>query len=176
MIREKMLKRLSGIDYLELWPSDEWGDIGFTERRIWLNRSGYGYIACDEPDVYYKIPPIPDQKWRDIRDKLIKKQLTRDDIQGTVLSKLDYAIGDDLNEDFKGLLLLPEDMGKYFYCSVTLDGNMFYNTEEEIFADIKRDECDVLWADLPDSDLEEWINRLESIPKGFESFCELIAE
>lgn len=176
MTREKMLNKLGEIDYLELWPSDDWSDIGFTERRIWLNRSGYGYIACDEPDVYYKISKVPAHKWHMIRDKLARKQLTIDDIQGTSLSKLDYAFSDDLNEDLKGLLLLPETMDEYFFCAVTLDGNIFYNTEAEILEDIKRDECDVFWTDLLDSELEKWVNRLKSIPMGFESFCDLVDE
>ncbi len=174
MTREEMLKELSKIDYLELWPSDDWDDVGFTERRIWLNNSGYGYIACDEPDIYYKITRLPDQKWRMIREKIIARRLEHEDIQETVLSKLDLNMSEDLNEDLKGLLLLPDSIGEYFYCAVMFDENLFFNTEMELLESIKRTDCDVYWSDLSDDELQEWVNRLELICPGLDSFCDLI--
>ena len=40
--RKKMIQKLSSIPYAELWPGNDWDDIGFTESRIWVNGKGYG--------------------------------------------------------------------------------------------------------------------------------------
>lgn len=178
MTRDEMLRRLSKIDYTEIWPDDDWKDIGYTELQIWLNGNRYGYFAHDEQSNCYKLAKIPDQKWRTIREKLLNKQLTIDDVQGTSLTTLyiikEYDPNDqyDLNEELKELLKLPKSLGEFFYCAEFLGDYQFYNSEEEIYESIKRDDCHTKWIELNDDELAEWIKRLESIDMGIGFICE----
>lgn len=43
MKRKAMLALLADLPFAMIWP-DSWEDIGFTEREIWVNGKGYGYI------------------------------------------------------------------------------------------------------------------------------------
>ena len=48
-----MLNKLQGIGFAFIDPASGWEDIGFTERVIWVNAAGYGWVACDEPNTFY---------------------------------------------------------------------------------------------------------------------------
>ena len=139
MTRDEMLKRLSKIDYTEIWPDDDWNDIGYTELQIWLNENGYGYFRHDEQYNCYKLAGIPDPEWGMIREKISEKKLLIDDVQGTSLTNLyiikEYDPDDqyDLNVELKELLNLPKSLGEFFYCAEMSGDYYFYNTEEEIY-------------------------------------------
>ena len=49
MTRDEMIQKLASVSFCLIDPSSDWKDIGFTEREIWVNAKGYGYIMCDEP-------------------------------------------------------------------------------------------------------------------------------
>ena len=172
MSRDVMLNRLSKIEYTEIWPDDDWEDIGYTELQIWLNGNGYGYFRHDEQANCYKLNRITDQKWSIIRKKLSNNNLSIDDVKETALAKLyiieEYNPDDqiDLNDILRELLMLPETLGEYFYCAEFSGDYHFYNTENEIYERIKRNDCDIKWDDLNDDELAEWIKRLESIEMG----------
>ena len=48
MTREKMLEILGNLPFMYIDPEGGWKDVGFTEREIWINSKGYGYVMCDE--------------------------------------------------------------------------------------------------------------------------------
>ncbi len=170
--RDEMISRLSKIDYTEIWPDDDWKDIGYTELQIWINGNGYGYFGHDDQANCYKLTRIPDQKWSIIRKKLSNNSLCIDDVKDTSLTKFyiieEYDPNDqnDLNEVLRELLMLPETLGEFFYCAEFFGEYHFFNTENEIYESIKRDDCDIKWTDLNDDILAEWIKRLESIEMG----------
>lgn len=180
MTRAEMLNRLSKIEYTEIWPHDDWKDIGYTELQIWVNGNGYGYFCHDEQSICYKLDRIPDQKWEIIQKKIAENKLTIDDVQGTSLTNLyiikeyDPDVPCDLNEMLNELITLPKSLGEFFYCADTFGDYRFYNTENEIYESIKRDDCDTKWDELNDDELAEWIMRLESIDLGitfFDGWC-----
>ncbi len=178
MTRAEMLNRLSKVEYTELWPEDDWEDVNGTELQIWINGNGYGFFNHDDQIYCYKLAGVPDQKWKDIREKLKDRKLSIDDVQGTSITKLGffevYDPSDpcDLNELLKGLLLLPDSLGEFFYCADTFDDYHFFDTEEETYEYVKRDECDTKWEELADDELAEWIKRLETIDMGIGFFDE----
>ncbi len=178
MTRAEMLKRLSKVEYTELWPEYEWEDVNGTELQIWINGNGYGFFTHDDQAYCYRLAGIPDHKWKTIREKLQDNKLSFDDVQGTSLTKLgiceDYDPSNpwDLNEPLKDLLSLPGSLGEFFYCADAFDDYHFFNTEEEIYEYVKRDECDTKWEELNDDELAEWIKRLEKIDMGIDFFDE----
>lgn len=175
MTRVEMINRLSKVEYTEIWPKDDWKDIGYTELPIWLNGNGYGYFGHDDQSICYKLSGIPDPKWRLIREKISENKLSIEDVQGTSLTALyiieEYDPDYDLNELLKELLILPESLGKFFYCVETCGDYCFFNTEEEAYDSVKRDECYTKWEELNDDELAEWVERLESIKTGIEFIC-----
>ena len=120
MTRESMLNILSQVSFNVLWPDDSWEDLDFTESPIWINNKGYGYYACDEPNVYYRVSRIPDDKWKQIRQKLTEGTLSSDDLKGTSLANTYFSEWLDepgACERFSSLLELPERLENDFYCA-----------------------------------------------------------
>ena len=104
MTRTDMLKALSCVPFVLIDPLSEWEDIGFTERPIWVNSKGYGYIMCDEPCSSCEVDGVPLEKWKTIHQKLADGSLQLEDIEGTSLSDLLEEITHgyfDKDEDYR---------------------------------------------------------------------------
>ena len=167
MTREEMLDILHDVRFALIWPPSSWEDIGFTEREIWVNSKGYGYIMCDEPTYRGEVPGVEQAKWTSIRKKLMAKALTFEDLKGTSLIELldivtfnEYCEDDDPCDYLEGLLDLPDDQLGCIYFLQTFDGWEFFDSEEVRDNMLERDECDYEWDELSDEMLAEWINRL----------------
>ena len=168
MSREELLKWLHNLPFNYIWPSSDWDDIGFTERPIWINSKGYGYLACDDPsEVCWEGSGVPLEKWSSIRDKLSKGKLLYSDIQGTSLVDLMSEIvwealelDSNINDYLEGLLGLPDKELNTLYAMNSWDGWGFFSTEEEFKNAYERDWCDIAWDELKDDDLLEWHRRL----------------
>ena len=168
MLREEMLNKLHTLDFQYIDPPSDWEDIGFTERPIWVNSKGYGYLSCDDPsDNYWVGKGIEQEKWETIRKKLANGTLQFEDIEDTILKELlDVVSYGEFYEDadpceyLDGLLELPADHLNQIYCMDSLDGWRYYSTEEEFNKAYGRDEYDYAWDELTDDVLVCWINRL----------------
>ena len=169
MTREKMLEILSDLPFAMIWPGS-WDDIGFTEREIWVNNQGYGYIMCDEPTGRWDGPGLTETEWASIQTKLEDENISYTDIIGTsiadLLSSFGYEEG-DLDEDeeylfdlLKGLLTLERGPCGHLYAIQTDDGPMFFDSEEAFNKAYERDWADESWDDMSDDLLAEWIDRL----------------
>ena len=168
MTREEMLNKLATLNFKYIDPSSEWEDIGFTERPIWINSKGYGYLACDDPsDNYYECPGIEQEKWNSIRTKLAEGTLQYDDIDGTsAVDLLDIVSSGDFDEDknlcdyLMKLLTLPENAIEKIYCIQDYDDWVYFSSEGEFKKAYERDEVDYAWDELDEEILVQWINRL----------------
>ena len=169
MTREKKLDILSNIKFELIDPLSEWEDIGFTEREIWVNSKGYGYISCDEPTAWCEVPKINEYQWNNIIKKLSNSSLQMSDIEGTsienIIEELSYNEIDDDNlcDYLQGLLGLSNRKIDSIYCMDSIDGWQFFATEAEFKKAFERDDCDYAWTDLDDDTLECWINRLTDL-------------
>lgn len=167
MTRKEMLDILHSVEFELIDPPSSWKDIGFTEREIWVNSKGYGYIMCDEPTYRGEVPGVDKEKWMIIRNKLRDKTLAFKDVEGTSLIELleeisfgEYCEDDDLSDYLEGLLELPETQLDCIFFLQTFDGWEFFESEETWENAFERDWCDVEWEELDDEMLAEWINRL----------------
>lgn len=168
MTREEMLHKLSTVKFEYIDPPSEWDDIGFTERPIWVNAYGYGYLSCDDPsDNCWDGQGIEQEKWKNIRKKLAEGTLQFEDVRDTSLKELlDIVSYGEFYEDadpceyLEGLLDLPDDCIEHIYCMDSLDGWNYYSTEEEFNEAYERNEYDYAWEELTDEALVSWINRL----------------
>ena len=168
MLREEMLNKLHTLDFQYIDPPSDWKDIGFTERPIWVNSKGYGYLSCDDPsDNYWVGKGIEQEKWETIRKKLANGTLQFEDIEDTILKELlDVVSYGEFYEDadpceyLDGLLELPAGHLDQIYCMDSLDGWRYYSTEEEFNKAYGRDEYDYAWDELADDVLACWIDRL----------------
>lgn len=168
MTREEMLKKLSTVEFEYIDPPSDWEDIGFTERPIWVNSKGYGYMSCDDPsNACWDGQGIEQEKWSIIRKKLAEGTLEFEDVKGTILEELlDVVSYGEFYEDadpceyLEGLLALPENQLEHIYCMDSFDGWSFYSTEEAFDEAYKRDEYDYAWEELTDKALTCWISRL----------------
>ena len=170
MTREEMIKKLNTVEFNIFSPPDEWEDIGFTEREIWVNSKGYGYIACDEPTAWWCCSEICDEKWNSIRRKLENRTLTLKDIEGTSLMDMvgDFFCGEVDEEDEKlcdilnGFNDLPEKRFDKLFCMDTFDDFLFFTNEEDFRKAYERDWCDYTWDELDNESLACWIDRIFS--------------
>lgn len=172
MTRTEMLHALSCVPFALIDPLSEWEDIGFTERPIWVNSKGYGYIMCDEPCSSCEVDGVPLEKWKTIRQKLADGSLKLEDIEGTSLSDLLVEIThgyfdkdeDDLCEVLGGLAELPSEQLECIYGVESDEGWQFFSTQEEFNEAHERDWADVTWEELDDEMLAEWLDRLSTEP------------
>lgn len=165
-----MLSSLEKLPFALIWPGN-WDDLGFTEREIWINNMGYGYIMCDEPTQRWKGQGLGKEKWIDVKAKILDESLTYHDIQGTSLEDmlnaiyLDYCDFDDqeqLCRDLSDLASTDFPEG-YFYAMETLDGTLYFDSEDDFKAAFVRDWADEYWETMNDELLAEWIERLSVI-------------
>ena len=168
MTREEMLQKLHFVPFTLIDPAREWEDIGFTERDIWVNSKGYGWISCDEPIAWCEVLCPEFDKWISIREKLSRGELSLEDIEQTELSDLlneitygDFDEDSDEPGDYLGdLLELPAEQFQRIYGMDTVEGWQFFASEESFKKAYERDWCHVTWDELSDEMLAEWIERL----------------
>ena len=167
MTRGSMLNILSQVSFNVLWPDDSWEDLDFTESPIWINNKGYGYYACDEPNVYYRVSRIPDDKWKQIRQKLTEGTLSSDDLKGTSLANTYFSEWLDepgACERFSSLLELPERLENDFYCAeIYADEVGAFLTAEKLAVALSEvhDNYAVRWEELSDDMLSVWVKRIK---------------
>lgn len=167
MNREKLLAILSDLPFTMIWPGN-WDDIGFTERPIWVNAKGYGYIKCDEPCASIEVDGLPLEKWREVLTKLNNDTLQMSDIKETsladLLHKVTYGYFDEdehsLCDVLQGLLQLSDEKLDRIFGLESIDGWQFFSSEEKFNGIYERDWADEYWSDLEDDMLYEWIDRL----------------
>lgn len=171
MNREKMLNLLSVLPYTLIWPGN-WDDVLGTERELWINDLGYGYIMCDEPTAHWEGSVLDKESWLPLKEKIENHTIQYIDIKGTPLEKLleellcdDYCKESDQNllVILKGLLKLKNGPCGTFYALSTFDIEpLFFDSETEFKSNFEKDYADEYWEDMDDTMLEEWINRLSS--------------
>ena len=167
MTREEMLDALGKLKFALIWPG-RWEDVGFTEREIWINGLGYGYIMYDEPTQHWEGPGLGKDKWPRIKEKILNKTLTYEDIAGTTIADcLDtinygYEYYDDQEKLLADLyeLALTDYPEGCFYAMATIDGIKFFGVEEEFKKFFEREWADKYWEEMSDDLLAEWIDRL----------------
>lgn len=172
MTRADMLKALSCVPFTLIDPLSEWEDVGFTERPIWVNSKGYGYIMCDEPCSSCEVDGVPLKKWETIHQKLADGSLQLEDLEGTslpgLLEEITYGCfdedEDDLCEVLSGLVELPSEQLERIYGVQSDDGWQFFSTQEEFTRAYERDWADVTWEELDEEILLEWLDRLSTEP------------
>lgn len=169
-MRQEMLDKLHSTEFELIDPLSSWEDIGFTEREIWVNSKGYGYIMCDEPTYRGEALGVEKEKWISIRKKLKDKTLTLEDIEGTSLAELleeisfgEHYEDDELCDYLEGLLELPETQLDFIFFLQTFDGWEFFDSEEARDNMLERDWCDYEWEELSDEMLAVWIERLTAL-------------
>lgn len=166
MTRKEMLEYLDQVSFNVLWPDDSWDDLGFTESPIWIDNKGYGYYSCDEPNLYYKASCIPNDKWKQIRQKLAEGSLSLDDVKGTSLANMyffEWLDEPGFCERFSSLLELPETLANDFYLAeVCADEVGTFATVEEMAAAIHEvhDNYFKKWKELSDDMLGVWVERI----------------
>ena len=167
MTREEMLIKLRSVEFSYIDPLPDWEDIGFTERPIWVNAQGYGYLSADDPSDQYWIGAALEQiKWDEIRKKLSEGTLQMDDIYGTslvdLLEEQTYGCVDveSINEDLQKILELPDSLLDCIYAMNSIDGWIYFASEQEFKKAYERDWCDYSWEELDEKILACWIERL----------------
>ena len=172
MNREELLKWLHALSFSYIEPKSDWDDIGFTERPIWVNSKGYGFLACDDPsDACWIGNGVKQEKWYFIRSKILKRELLYSDIQGTSLVDLldtmtwftpytKFELSDNITEYLQDLLDLPERELQNIYGMADFAGWLFFESEIEYRQKYERNWCDVAWDELEYNELLEWYKRL----------------
>ena len=163
-----MLNKLSTAKFELIDPPSEWTDIGYTEREIWVNSKGYGYIACDEPTRVWIGQGISIEELKVIKDKLLKGTLLYCDIENSTFEDFieeifdgeDYKDDEWLNGVLEEILMLEDNDIEILYGLETFEGWLFFSSKDEFEAVQERDWCDYEWKDLDDDSLKIWINRL----------------
>lgn len=170
MTRQKMLEVLSDLPFALIWPGS-WDDIGFTEREIWVNNKGYGYIMCDEPTDHWEGQGLTVPEWDTIKAKIENESLCYSDIKDTSVEELLFSLGynkrdfqDDENESLsellRGLLLLQNGPCGYLSALQTFDGPLYFDSQSAFREAFERDWVDEKWDEMDEDLLSEWINRL----------------
>lgn len=167
MTREEMLDALRILPFALIWPGN-WDDVGFTEREIWVNNEGFGYIMCDEPTQTWEGPGIGADRWKQIKEKIQNQTLVYEDIEGSSIEDmlnaihLDYCDFEDQEQLCSDLsdLALCDYPKSYFYAMATIDGTEYFDSEAQFKSAFERDWADESWESMDDELLSEWIDRL----------------
>lgn len=169
MTREKLLELLADLPFAMIWPGS-WDDVGFTEREIWVNNKGYGYIMCNEPTGSWEGHGLSQAEWEAIKEKLAEECLSYSDIKNTaiddILTSMGYEESDFEDDDSElaallgDLLSLPDRTTGYLAAIQEETGISFYASNAEFRNAWERDRADKIWADMDDELLSTWINRL----------------
>lgn len=165
MTRAEMIAALHTLTFAYV---DNLLDATFTERPLWINAKGYGYLSCDDPsDQCWEGDGLDPEKWRSIRQKLTDGTLQLEDLEESSLRELlnvmysdAFPECEDPCEYLQELLTLPGDDLDHIYCMNTIDGWRFFVCEEDFKRAYERDWCDVVWEDLSDDILAECIEQL----------------
>ena len=180
MTRDEMLNTLAQTSFRFIDPPSAWKDIGFTERPIWVNSKGYGYLMCDEHIESGECDGIPKEKWTSIISKIKDDALLLQDIEDTSLGGLvsewfDHLYEVEGSEDepeavstfFEGLLKLQDKAPKKIWWLEDPDSSepQFFFDEQEFEKAYERDWCDYSWDGLEDDALAEWIERLSVVQR-----------
>ena len=176
MTRTEMIEKLSSVKFEFIDPPSEWRDIGFTERPIWVNSNGYGYVSCDEHIECGECEGLTNADWSKIKSKLDKFSLTITDIEKTSLFKiiedgpldylLDYKGHEDetevVNSTFLNLKDISIEAPTHIWWMEDPNNSFlhFFSTKDSFIKAYMRDWCDYFWTDLDDRLLEEWTKRL----------------
>lgn len=177
MTRVEMLNTLAKTHFRFIDPPSEWIDIGYTERPIWVNNKGYGYVMCDEHIECGECAGVAQKKWSIIISKIKDEKLLLQDIEGTPLIDIVNEWLFDSLCDVRGTEDEPEAVSAFF--RRLLDSNgvapkkiwwiedpgenielYFYFNKQDFEKAYQRDWCDYSWASLEDDALAEWIDRL----------------
>ena len=159
MDRNSILEKLSRLRLCVFWPGS-WEDIGFTEREIWINSEGYGYISCDEHCRFVELKNCSDEFLASIKVKLKNNELSIDDIRETSIEDLFYD--EDEFDNFKDVILgLPDHIDGSLFGGETFDGWLFFNTEEEMINYFENTYADYMdWNEMDDNLLSTWYSRI----------------
>lgn len=161
MDRNSILEKLSRLRLCVFWP-DSWEDIGFTEREIWINSKGYGYIACDEPCRFVELKDCSDEFLASIKMKLKNNELSIEDIKETSIEDMFYDEEDF--DSFKEVLLrLPDHINGSLFGGEIFDDWLFFNTEEEMINYFEKSYTyyyGMEWQEMDDNLLSIWYSRI----------------
>ena len=141
---------------------------GFTERPLWVNARGYGYLSCDDPsDQCWEGNGIAPEKWKAIRQQLGEGKLQLKDLQETsLLQLLDLMYFDTFPDDedpckyLHDLLTLSENSPDRIYCMNTIGGWQFFACEKDFRSAYERNWCDYTWEELSDEVLAACVEQL----------------
>ena len=165
MERAEILARLSQLTFCALWPGD-WADIGFTERPIWVNSSGYGYYLCDEPCSFFVIDNCSAAHVRFLKEKMLSGELAQEDVDKSPIAVLLDAYDDSSRDEYLKLLDKVSMFNSIrFFAGETNDGWELFGTAEEMtlfFDQYARDfYCEgEAWNEMSDKQLQLWYARL----------------
>ncbi len=173
MKREEILRQLCKLRYCVLWPQN-WEDIGFTERPIWIDDKGYGYFSDDETCRFFEIKGMSRDFLRNIMTKLAKNILTPEDLIGTPLHKSAFVREDFVDEEVLTPFLNELEKSPFcykesFFCGECSEGWEFFNTENELIHAFSKDyDYGELWENMSDEELSIWFIRLFEEKQSFE--------
>ena len=168
MDRKTIIEKLSRLRFCLFYPGD-WDDIGFTERQIWINSVGYGYISDDVPCRFVELNNLTDDLLASIKTKLLKNDLSIEDLRGTTFEDLFYDFNQDgFNYLKPDLLRLPDHCNSNgsLFCGETFDGWLFFDTEEELIGYFEElftstdGNYGMEWQEMDDNLLSCWYTRI----------------
>ena len=167
MDRNTIIEKLSRLRFCIFEPGN-WEDIGFTERQIWINSEGYGYIACDEPCHFVELKNITNDLLTSIKRRISNNDLSLEDIRGTTFEDMLYDEFDQDEFDYlkPSLLSLPDNCNSNgsLFCGETIEGWLFFNTEEELVSYFEKKHTSYYygkkWKDMDDDLLSCWYERV----------------
>lgn len=168
--RSEMLNTLKKVEFCYIWPPSDWEDIGFTERPIWVNGLGYGYVVCDDIIGHYAGRGPTEELWERIKLYIEREEVTLESIKGEFLSELidglELCDDEEVNDCLKEMVEADIGACNYLLALNGLDETVFMPLDkEEDWNDkfkqyVDRDYADYYWNDMSDEELEEWIKRI----------------
>lgn len=163
MRRNEILAKLRSLRFCVFWP-ENWDDIVFTERPIWINSLGFGYYSDDEPCNYVVIKNISNRDIRDLKHKINSHEISIEEIKHTPFSAVNtYADDAYLKDVIQDFLSLPDNVNSCVYCGEDFDGWHFFSSEEELIeAFDKKDNFGggESWEEMNDEMLSLWYDRI----------------
>ncbi len=172
MSRDEMLEQLSRLRFCVLWP-ENWEDVGFTERPLWVNKKGYGFYSCDEPCTFKQIENLTPDFIRCVRQKKSDGVLTIEDLKDSPLDTspfvYDKFVDEERIESFLDDLAASTISNKEtFFCGEDMEGWAFFETEEDLIKAFEMDCCDRSWNEMGEEELSKWCFRLFEEAQDYE--------
>lgn len=163
MKRSEMITQLKALRFSVLWP-ENWKDIGFTERPIWINAHGFGYYSDDEPCNFVIIEGITDKDIADLKRKIHEGNVSINEIKSSPFGAVNVFDDDEYMEEIvNDFLFLPDHVDQNVFCGNTFDGWCFFSSEEELIdAFDKGDKFwgGEAWENMNDEELSRWYERV----------------